>query len=354
LEIDGAIFHSNSDTEILMHLIRRSQKETLCERMKEALNTVKGGFAYLMLTEESMVAALDPNGFRPLSIGQMINGAYVVASETCALEVVGATFIQDVNPGEIITINDEGLKVEHFTKETQHAICSMEYIYFARPDSNIAGVNVHSARKNMGRILSQEDGIDADMVVGVPNSSLSAASGYAEESDIPYEMGLVKNQYVARTFIQPTQELREQGVRMKLSAVRGVVEGKRVIMVDDSIVRGTTSRRIVNLLKEAGAKEVHVRIASPPLRYPCFYGIDIQTRKELIAANHSIEEIRELIGADSLSFLSEEGLINAIGLHFDAPYSGLCMAYFNGDYPTPLYDYEAHYQATLKEKTSFV
>ncbi|OTO11532.1 amidophosphoribosyltransferase, partial [Enterococcus sp. 3H8_DIV0648] len=347
LEVDGAIFHSNSDTEILMHLIRRSQKETLCERMKEALNTVKGGFAYLMLTEESMVAALDPNGFRPLSIGQMVNGAYVVASETCALEVVGAKFIQDVNPGEIITINDDGLKVERFTEDTQHAICSMEYIYFARPDSNIAGVNVHSARKNMGRILSHEAEIEADMVVGVPNSSLSAASGYAEESGIPYEMGLVKNQYVARTFIQPTQELREQGVRMKLSAVRGVVEGKRVIMVDDSIVRGTTSCRIVNLLKEAGAKEVHVRIASPPLRYPCFYGIDIQTRKELIAANHSIEEIREMIGADSLSFLSEDGLINAIGLKFDAPYSGLCMAYFNGDYPTPLYDYEAHYQATL-------
>ena len=208
LEIDGAIFHSNSDTEILMHLIRRSQKETLCERMKEALNTVKGGFAYLMLTEDSMVAALDPNGFRPLSIGQMVNGAYVVASETCALEVVGAKFIQDVNPGEIITINDEGLKVESFTENTQHAICSMEYIYFARPDSNIAGVNVHSARKNMGRILANEAEIEADMVVGVPNSSLSAASGYAEESGIPYEMGLVKNQYVARTFIQPTQELR--------------------------------------------------------------------------------------------------------------------------------------------------
>ncbi|MDT2612290.1 amidophosphoribosyltransferase [Enterococcus dongliensis] len=353
LEKNGAIFHSNSDTEILMHLIRRSQKEQLCERMKEALNTVKGGFAYLMLTENSMVAALDPNGFRPLSIGQMVNGAYVVASETCALEVVGATFIQDVNPGEIITITDDGLAVEQFTENTQPAICSMEYIYFARPDSNIAGVNVHSARKNMGRILAQEAGIEADMVVGVPNSSLSAASGYAEESCIPYEMGLVKNQYVARTFIQPTQELREQGVRMKLSAVRGVVEGKRVIMVDDSIVRGTTSRRIVNLLKEAGAKEVHVRIASPPLRYPCFYGIDIQTRKELIAANHSIDEIREVIGADSLAFLSENGLIDAIGLDFDAPYSGLCMAYFNGDYPTPLYDYEAYYQATLKEKISF-
>lgn len=353
LEEEGAIFHSNSDTEILMHLIRKSAKPDFSSQLKEALNTVKGGFAYLMMTEDSMVAALDANGFRPLSIGQMVNGAYVVASETCALEVVGAEFLQDVNPGEVIIINDQGLTVEKFTDETQHAICSMEYIYFARPDSNIAGVNVHSARKNMGRILSSEAPIEADMVVGVPNSSLSAASGYAEATGIPYEMGLVKNQYIARTFIQPTQELREQGVRMKLSAVRGVVEGKKVIMVDDSIVRGTTSRRIVELLKEAGAKEVHVRIASPPLRYPCFYGIDIQTRKELIAANHSIEEIRSEIGADSLAFLSEEGLIDAIGLKFDAPYSGLCMAYFNGDYPTPLYDYEEKYQESLREKISF-
>lgn len=353
LEKDGAIFHSNSDTEILMHLLRRSQKETFLDRLKESLNAVKGGFAYLIATEDSMVAALDANGFRPLSIGRMVNGAYVVASETCALEVVGAEFIQDVNPGEIIIINDEGLTVDRFTEDTRHAICSMEYIYFARPDSNIAGVNVHSARKNMGKILAEEAPVDADMVVGVPNSSLSAASGYAEASGIPYEMGLVKNQYVARTFIQPTQELREQGVRMKLSAVSGVVEGKKVIMVDDSIVRGTTSRRIVNLLKEAGAEEVHVRIASPPLRYPCFYGIDIQTRKELIAANHTVDEIRECIEADSLSFLSEEGLIQSIGLKFDAPYSGLCMAYFNGDFPTPLYDYEEQYQASLKEKTSF-
>lgn len=353
LEKDGAIFHSNSDTEILMHLLRRSQKETFLDRLKESLNAVKGGFAYLIATEDSMVAALDANGFRPLSIGRMVNGAYVVASETCALEVVGAEFIQDVNPGEIIIINDEGLRVDRFTEDTQHAICSMEYIYFARPDSNIAGVNVHSARKNMGKTLAKEAPVDADMVVGVPNSSLSAASGYAEASGIPYEMGLVKNQYVARTFIQPTQELREQGVRMKLSAVSGVVEGKKVIMVDDSIVRGTTSRRIVNLLKEAGAKEVHVRIASPPLRYPCFYGIDIQTRKELIAANHTVDEICECIEADSLSFLSEDGLIQSIGLNFDAPYSGLCMAYFNGDFPTPLYDYEEQYQASLKEKVSF-
>lgn len=353
LEQDGAIFHSNSDTEILMHLIRRSKQPNWLDQLKDALNQVKGGFAYIIMREDCMVAALDPNGFRPLAIGQMKNGAYVIASETCALEVIGAEFVRDVQPGEIIIVNDEGFKVDRFTTDTQHAICSMEYVYFARPDSNIAGVNVHTARKNMGRILSQESPVEADMVIGVPNSSLSAASGYAEATGIPYELGLVKNQYVARTFIQPTQELREQGVRMKLSAVRGVVEGKKVIMVDDSIVRGTTSRRIVDLLKEAGAKEVHVRIASPPLKYPCFYGIDIQTRKELIAANHSVEEIRQLIGADSLSFLSCEGLVDAIGLDFDAPYNGLCMAYFNGDYPTPLYDYEEKYQASLKEKTSF-
>ncbi|MGX7172900.1 amidophosphoribosyltransferase [Enterococcus ratti] len=353
LEKEGAIFHSNSDTEILMHLIRRSEKATLLEKLKEALNEVKGGFAYLLLTENVMIAALDPNGFRPLAIGQMKNGAYVIASETCALEVIGAHFIRDVRPGEVIVIDDSGYTIDTYTKETQLAICSMEYIYFARPDSNIAGVNVHTARKNMGRNLAKEAPVEADMVVGVPNSSLSAASGYAETSGIPYEIGLVKNQYIARTFIQPTPALREQGVRMKLSAVRGVVEGKKIVMVDDSIVRGTTSRRIVRLLKEAGAKEVHVRIASPPLKYPCFYGIDIQTRKELIAANHSVEEIRQCIEADSLEFLSEEGLIDAIGLNEDAPYSGLCMAYFNGDYPTSLYDYEEKYRASLKEKVSF-
>lgn len=353
LEKDGAIFHSNSDTEILMHLIRRSGEQTFLGKLKYALNEVKGGFAYLLLTEDAMIAALDPNGFRPLAIGQMKNGAYVIASETCALEVVGAKFVRDVRPGEIVIIDDSGYRVETYTKDTQLAICSMEYIYFARPDSNIAGINVHTARKNMGRNLAKEALVNADMVVGVPNSSLSAASGYAEASGIPYEIGLVKNQYIARTFIQPTPELREQGVRMKLSAVRGVVEGKRIVMVDDSVVRGTTSRRIVRLLKEAGAKEVHVRIASPPLKYPCFYGIDIQTRKELIAANHSVEEIRQCIEADSLEFLSEEGLIQAIGLAEDAPYSGLCMAYFNGDYPTPLYDYEEKYQESLKEKVSF-
>ena len=221
----------------------------------------------------------------------------------------------------------------------------MEYIYFARPDSNIAGVNVHTARKRSGKILAQEAKIDADIVIGVPNSSLSAASGYAEESGLPYEMGLIKNQYVARTFIQPTQELREQGVRMKLSAVRGVVEGKRVIMVDDSIVRGTTSRRIVKLLKDAGAAEVHVAIASPALKYPCFYGIDIQDRDELIAATHTTDEIREAIGADSLTYLSQTGLVKAIG------HDKLCLSYFDGEYPTPLYDYEADYLESLAKNS---
>lgn len=349
LEAEGGIFQSDSDTEILMHLVRRSIQDTMPEKLKEALNIVKGGFAYLLLTPDAMYAALDPNGFRPLALGQMKNGAMVVASETCALETTGATFVRDVKPGELVIIDDSGWRVEHFTHDTLPAICAMEFIYFARPDSNIAGVNVHAARKNMGSALAKEAPVEADMVVGVPNSSISAASGYAEAAGIPNELGLVKNQYVARTFIQPTQELREQGVRMKLSPVRGVVAGKRVILVDDSIVRGTTCRHIVELLKDAGATEVHVRIAAPPLRFPCFYGIDIQDRAELMAATHTVAQMQEALGADSLEFLSEAGLIDAIGLGLDAPYQGLCMAYFNGDYPTPLYDYEERYRASLME-----
>lgn len=347
LEDEGAIFHSNSDTEVLMHLIRRSNAPTFMDKLKEALNKVHGGFAYLLMTEHAMIGALDPNGFRPLSLGRMKNGAYVLASETCALDIVGAEFVHDIGPGEIIVVDDEGYHMDRYTTNTQLAICSMEYIYFARPDSNIYGVNVHSARKRMGAILAKEAPAPADMVIAVPNSSLSAASGFSETSGLPNEMGLIKNQYVARTFIQPTQELREQGVRMKLSAVRGVVKGKSVAVIDDSIVRGTTSRRIVQLLREAGAREVHMRISSPPLKYPCFYGIDIQTTKELIAAKKSVEEIREYIGADSLAFLSLDGLVEAIGLHADAPYGGLCVAYFNGDYPTALDDYEEPFLKSL-------
>ncbi|WP_308688771.1 amidophosphoribosyltransferase [uncultured Streptococcus sp.] len=353
LEHNGAIFSSSSDTEILAHLIRRSHNPSFMGKVKEALNTVKGGFAYLLMMEDKLIAALDPNGFRPLSIGKMANGAIVVSSETCAFEVVGAEWIRDVKPGEVVIIDNSGIQYDTYTTDTQLAICSMEYIYFARPDSNIYGVNVHTARKRMGAQLAREFKHEADIVVGVPNSSLSAAMGFAEESGLPNEMGLIKNQYTQRTFIQPTQELREQGVRMKLSAVSGVVKGKRVVMIDDSIVRGTTSRRIVQLLKEAGATEVHVAIASPPLKYPCFYGIDIQTRRELIAANHSVEETRQIIGADSLTYLSIDGLIDSIGLETNAPNGGLCVAYFDGEYPTPIYDYEKDYRRSLDEKVSF-
>lgn len=353
LEHNGAIFSSSSDTEILAHLIRCSHNPSFMGKVKEALNTVKGGFAYLLMMEDKLIAALDPNGFRPLSIGRMANGAIVVSSETCAFEVVGAEWIRDVKPGEVVIIDNSGIQYDTYTTDTQLAICSMEYIYFARPDSNIHGVNVHTARKRMGAQLAREFKHEADIVVGVPNSSLSAAMGFAEESGLPNEMGLIKNQYTQRTFIQPTQELREQGVRMKLSAVSGVVKGKRVVMIDDSIVRGTTSRRIVQLLKEAGAIEVHVAIGSPALAYPCFYGIDIQTRRELIAANHSVEETRQIIGADSLTYLSIDGLIDSIGLETDAPNGGLCVAYFDGKYPTPLYDYEKEYRRSLDEKVSF-
>ena len=350
LEQQGAIFHSSSDTEVLIHLIRRSKKETFKEQLKESLNTIKGGFTYLVLTENTLYGAVDPNSFRPLAIGKMKNGAYVTASETCALDIVGAEFVCNVGAGELVAINDEGIRIEKYTEDTQVAIAAMEYVYFARPDSNIAGINVHSARKRTGRTLAKEQPTpDADMVIGVPNSSLSAASGYAEESGLPYEMGLIKNQYVARTFIQPTQELREQGVRMKLSPVRGVVQGKSIVLVDDSIVRGTTCKRIVKMLKEAGAREVHVRIACPPILFPSFYGIDISTTEELISANKTNDEVCEIIGADSLGFLSEQGLIDSIGLNYDAPYSGLCMECYNGDYSAGLYDYEESYVNSMTD-----
>ena len=352
LEDEGAVFQSDSDTEILIHLIRKHIKKGLVAAVKESLNQVHGGFAYLLLQKDRLIAALDPNGIRPLCIGQLSNGAYVVASETCALDIINAKFVRDVQPGELIIIDRDGLHIDHYTTDTRLAICSMEYIYFARPDSIIHGVTVHNARKAMGRRLAHEHPVAADMVIGVPNSSLSAASGYAEEIGLPYEMGLIKSQYVARTFIQPTQELRERGVHLKLSAVRGVVSGKRVAVVDDSIVRGTTSRQIIKMLRDAGAKEVHMLIASPPFKFPCFYGIDISTPSELLAAHYSVEGMRQQIGADSLSFLSVAGLIEAINVPDagDAPDGGLTVAYFNGDYPTPLYDYEAGYLKSLNEQ----
>ncbi|APU71202.1 Amidophosphoribosyltransferase [Companilactobacillus crustorum] len=341
LEEKGHIFKSSSDSEVLVHLIKCSNAPTFHEKMIEALNKIQGGFAYILLTKNAMIVALDSHGFRPLSIGKLENGGYVVASETCALDAVGASLIRNVQPGELITISNKGMEIDHWTTDTKLAICSMEFIYFARPDSDILGINVHSARKRMGANLAKESPAPGDIVVGVPNSSLSAASGYAEASGLPYEMGLIKNQYMGREFIQPTKELREKSVRQKLAAVKGVVRGKRVILVDDSIVRGTTCAYIVQLLKDAGATEVHLRIASPRFMHPCFYGIDIQEKSELIAAHKSVAEMNQMFGSDSLKFLSEDGLIDAIGLKADAPYSGLDMSYFNGDYPTYLYDYES-------------
>ncbi|WP_102260932.1 amidophosphoribosyltransferase [Mesobacillus jeotgali] len=336
LEAQGSIFQTSSDTEVLAHLIKRGGFSQLKDRVKNALPMLKGAYAFLIMTETEMMVALDPHGLRPLSLGRL-GDAYVVASETCAFDIVGAEFVRDVLPGELLVINADGLHSEMYSMNSNTAICTMEYIYFSRPDSNIHGINVHAARKNLGKQLAKEVPIKADVVTGVPDSSISAAIGYAEESGIPYEMGLIKNRYVGRTFIQPSQSLREQGVKMKLSPVRGIVEGKRVIMVDDSIVRGTTSRRIVKMLKEAGATEVHVVISSPPIKNPCFYGIDTSTREELIASEHSVEEIRELIGADSLTFLSVEGMLEAIGRNEPGETRGQCLACFTGKYPTEIY-----------------
>jgi len=336
LERQGSIFQTTSDTEVIAHLIARSGYE-IEQAVRESLRMIKGAYALLVMTENKMIVALDPNGLRPLVLGRMEKG-YVVASETCAFETVGAEYIRDVEPGEMIVIDEKGLRSERFAGQTQRAICSFEYIYFARPDSDIDGINVHLARKELGRQLYRESAVEADVVTGVPDSSISAAIGYAEAAGLPYELGLIKNRYVGRTFIQPNQEMRARGVRMKLSAVRKVVEGKRVVMIDDSIVRGTTSGRIVRMLREAGAKEVHVRISSPPVKNPCFYGIDTSSREELIASKKSIEQIREYIGADSLVFLSEKGLIDAIGRNDMAPNRGHCLACFTGCYPTEIYE----------------
>lgn len=333
LEQSGSIFQTTSDTEVVAHLIARSSKPLL-EAAKDAFREITGGFAFLLLTNDKLIVACDPNGLRPLSMGRL-GSAYVFASETCAFETIGAEPVRDIGPGELLVLDSEGLHEDRFTEPKRKALCAMEYIYFARPDSDMNGSNLHSARKRMGKRMARESFVDADVVTGVPDSSISAAIGYAEQTGISYELGLIKNKYTGRTFIQPSQELREQGVKMKLSAVRRVVEGKRVVMIDDSIVRGTTSRRIVNLLREAGATEVHVRITSPPFKNPCFYGIDTPDRKELIASSKTVEEICREINADSLAFLSPDGLIEAVGgYHNDAYKGGLCMACFDNDYPT--------------------
>lgn len=337
LEKQGSIFQTTSDTEVLAHLIKRSSGAlNQRERVKKALSILKGAFAFVILMEEGMMVAQDPNTLRPLSIGK-INGAWVVASETCAFDIIGAEYVRSVEPGELLIINDQGIQSERFAEAGDPAMCSMEYVYFSRPDSDIDGINIHAARKRCGKQLAREVQISADVVTGVPDSSISAAIGFSEQSGIPYELGLIKNRYVGRTFIQPSQALREKGVKMKLSPVRQVVAGKRVVMVDDSIVRGTTSKRIVNMLREAGAKEVHVAIASPPLISPCYYGVDISSDSELIAANRTTEEICAEIGADSLTYLSVEGMLEATGRSPEMKNCGQCLACFTGEYPTDIY-----------------
>ncbi|TCS92785.1 amidophosphoribosyltransferase [Hazenella coriacea] len=335
LEETGSIFQTTTDTEVFAHLIARSNAPSIEEAVKEALNRVVGAYALLILTNNQLIVATDPHQLRPLSLG-MLSDAYIFSSETCAFDLIGAEMVRDIQPGELLVIDQDGLRTSYYSKPKERAICSFEYVYFARPDSDIGGVNVHAARKRMGRQLAVEAPVEADVVTGVPDSSTSAAIGFAEATGIPYELGLIKNRYVGRTFIQPSQELREQGVKMKLSAVRGVVEGKRVVMVDDSIVRGTTSRRIVGLLKEAGATEVHVRISSPPVTHSCFYGIDTPERQQLIASTRSVEEIRQEIGADSLAFISAEGMVEAIGSSHIGKNQGHCLACFTGDYPTKI------------------
>ncbi|UQZ34772.1 amidophosphoribosyltransferase [Paenibacillus sp. PK3_47] len=333
LEMSGSIFQTTSDTEVLAHLIARSPKDFV-EAAKDALRQLVGGFAFLLMTNDKLLVASDPHGLRPLVMGR-VGEAYVFASESCALEVIGATLVRDIEPGELLVLDKDGYTEDRFTEPKRKALCAMEYIYFARPDSDLNGSNLHSARKRMGSRMALESFVDADIVTGVPDSSISAAIGYAEQTGIPYELGLIKNKYTGRTFIQPSQELREQGVKMKLSAVRRVVEGQRVVMIDDSIVRGTTSRRIVNLLREAGALEVHVRITSPPFKNPCFYGIDTPDRRDLIASYKTIEEMCEEINADSLAFLTPEGLIQSIGGYNSDDYKGgLCLSCFDNDYPT--------------------
>ncbi|MEO1958304.1 MAG: amidophosphoribosyltransferase [Nautiliaceae bacterium] len=325
----GAIFQTNMDTENLIHLIAKDYtKPTLKERIIDAVKKIKGAFSLIILSRSKMFAIRDPFGFRPLSIGKIKSGGYIVASETCAFELVGAEFVRDVLPGEMITFENGEIKSEMIFNPTPKQ-CVFEYIYFARPDSNVFGKNVYSIRKQMGRELAKELPVEADMVVPVPDSGVAAALGYAQESGIPFEMAIMRNHYVGRTFIEPTQEIRDLKVKMKLSPIKHKIEGKKLVVIDDSIVRGTTSRRIVRMLKEAGAKEVHMRIASPATTGPCYYGVDTPSKDELIASKLSTQEIAKYIEADSLAYLSIDGLIRAI----KDKKENYCFACFDGNYP---------------------
>ena len=335
LELSGAIFHTTSDTETIAYVITRERLMTpsIEDAVSNTMNLLEGAYSLVLVSSAKMIAARDPYGFRPLCYGQMSDGSYVVASESCALSAVGAEFIRDLLPGEILVFDQKGMvsRKEH-CGEQKKKTCIFEYIYFARSDSFIDGVSVYEARKQAGRILAREFPAEADMVIGVPESGIDAAIGYAEESGIPYEKAIVKNSYIGRTFIKPSQSERMKSVRIKLNPIADMVRGKRVVMIDDSIVRGTTVDRIVTMLRDAGAKEVHMRISSPPFMWPCYYGTDIPSRGELIACNHTIEEITKLSGADSLGYLPVESLHEMIGY---APV-GFCQGCFTGDYPADI------------------
>ncbi len=343
LESQGSIFQTNSDTEVIVHLIARSKEQALLDAMADALRQVEGAFSLVMISPDRIYAARDPRGFRPLALGRIPGGGgpngdtIVFASETCAFDLIGATFERDVKPGELMVAGPSGITSRFFAPPQPQSSCIFEHVYFSRPDSLVFGRAVEESRAELGRELAREAPAEADMVVPVPDSGVSAAMGYAAESGIPFRFGLIRNHYVGRTFIEPLQSVRDFGVKLKLNPVRSLLEGKRVVLIDDSIVRGTTSRKIVRMVRGAGAREVHMRISCPPTISPCFYGVDTPSMRELIAANKSIEEIREFIGADSLAYLSVEGLKKACG---DGQKTTYCSACYTGCYPTDWVDVE--------------
>jgi amidophosphoribosyltransferase len=329
LEEKGAIFQTDTDAELLAHMVARQGSECLEESLVEIVPRLRGAFAFIVTDGHKVVGMRDVNGFRPLSLGSLEGGGYFLASETCAFDTIRASFIRDLEPGEIVVLDAEGARSVKIIEGSGSKLCIFEYIYFARPDSNLQGRNVHLVRRELGRRLAREHPVNADIVSGVPDSSIAAASGFAEQIGLPYEMALVKNRYIGRTFIKPTQKMREEGVDLKLNAVQKIVEGKRVVLVDDSIVRGTTSLKLIKIMRRAGAREVHLRISSPPVTGSCYYGIDIPDAKDLIAFNRSPQEIPSLIGADSIGYLSLQEAFDAVGL----PGSSLCIGCFSGEYP---------------------
>jgi amidophosphoribosyltransferase len=326
----GAIFQTFMDTENLIHLIAKSSKEKLLDRIIDAVERIEGAFSLVFLSRTKMFAMRDRHGFRPLSLGRLPNGGYIVASETCAFDLVGATYIRDVKPGELLVFEEDKApkSIQVFEPTPKH--CIFEYVYFARPDSNVFGQSVYETRKNMGKELARIEPVEADLVIPVPDGGVPSAIGYAQESGIPYEMGIMRNHYIGRTFIEPTQEMRDLKVKMKLSPMTEIIKGKKVVVVDDSIVRGTTSKRIIRMLKEAGAKEVHMRISSPPTTDPCFYGVDTPDKEKLIASNMSTQEICEFIEADSLAYLDEASLLRSVNAAVGD--DNYCTACFTGKY----------------------